>query len=178
MRYSQNQTAATRLAALALGLALATAATAQRPPKPEEVVQVRVEPARVEARAGGQATFTLVATIREGFHVNSHQPLQEYLIPTRVELLTTELFALEKVDYPKAELKSFGFSPDEKLSVYDGTLRLPIALRVKDGARNPAAGGADAGSHTVRLAFHYQACNDEICLRPTKREAQLTVRVR
>ncbi len=177
MRYSQNQTTATRLAALALGLALATAATAQRLPKPEDVVQVRVEPARVEARAGGQATFTLVATIREGFHVNSHQPLQEYLIPTWVELLTTELFALEKVDYPKGELKSFGFSPDEKLSVYDGTLRLPIALRVKDGARNPAAGGA-SGSHTVRVAFHYQACNDEICLRPTKREAQLTVRVR
>ncbi len=169
MRYSQNQTTATRLAALALGLALAAAATAQRPPKPEEVVQVRVEPALVEARAGGQATFTLVATIREGFHVNSNQPLQEYLIPTRVELLTTELFALEKVDYPKGELKSFGFSPDEKLSVYDGTLRLPIALRAKD---------ADAGSHTVRVAFHYQACNDEICLRPTKREAQLTVRLR
>ncbi|MCH6554446.1 MAG: protein-disulfide reductase DsbD domain-containing protein [Candidatus Acidiferrales bacterium] len=177
MRYSQNQTTATRLAALALGLALATTATAQRLPKPEDVVQVRVEPARVEARAGGQATFTLVATIREGFHVNSHQPLQEYLIPTRVELLTTELFALEKVDYPKGELKSFGFSPDEKLSVYDGTLRLPIALRVKDGARNPAAGGA-GDTHTVRVAFHYQACNDEICLRPTKREAQLTVRLR
>ncbi len=130
MRYSQNQTTATRLAALALGLALATAATAQRLPKPEDVVQVRVEPARVEARAGGQATFTLVATIREGFHVNSHQPLQEYLIPTRVELLTTELFALEKVDYPKAELKSFGFSPDDKLSVYDGTLRLPVTVFV------------------------------------------------
>ncbi len=169
MRYSQNQTTATRLAALALGLALATAVTAQRLPKPEDVVQVQVEPARVEARAGGQATFTLVATIREGFHVNSHQPLQEYLIPTRVELLTTELFALEKVDYPKAELKLFGFSPDEKLSVYDGTLRLPIALRAKDGG---------AGPHTVRVAFHYQACNDEICLRPTKREAQLTVRLR
>ncbi len=169
MRYSQNQTTATRLAALALGLALATAATAQRLPKPEEVVQVRVEPARVEARADGQATFTLVATIREGFHINSNQPLQEYLIPTRVELLTTELFALEKVDYPKGELKSFGFSPDEKLSVYDGTLRLPIALRAKDGG---------AGTHTVRVAFHYQACNDEICLRPTKREAQLTVRLR
>ena len=106
MRYSQNQTTVTRLAALAMGLALATAATAQRLPKPEDVVQVRVEPARVEARADGQATFTLVATIREGFHVNSNQPLQEYLIPTRVELLTTELFALEKVDYPKAELKS------------------------------------------------------------------------
>jgi hypothetical protein len=168
MRYSQKQTTATRLAALALGLALATAATAQRLPKPEDVVQVRVEPARVETRAGGQATFTLVATIREGFHVNSNQPLQEYLIPTRVELLTTELFALEKVDYPKGELKSFGFSPDEKLSVYDGTLRLPVVLRVQD---------ADAGSHTVRVAFHYQACNDEICLRPTKREVQLTVRL-
>ena len=169
MRYSQNKTTATRLAALALGMALAAAATAQRPPKPEDVVQVRVEPAQVEARAGGQATFALVATILEGFHVNSNQPLQEYLIPTRVELITTELFALEKVDYPKAELKSFGFSPDEKLSVYDGTLRLPIALRAKDGG---------AGPHTVRVAFHYQACNDEICLRPTKREAQLTVHLR
>ena len=177
MRHSHIQSTLAGTAArpiwlvLALTVWLGGSAAAQRLPKPEEVVQVRVEPARVEARAGGQATFTLVATIREGFHVNSHQPLQEYLIPTRVELLTTELFVLEKVDYPKAKLKSFGFSPDDKLSVYDGTLRLPVALRVKGGARV-------GGPHTVRVAFHYQACNDEICLRPTKREAQLTVHLR
>lgn len=167
---SHPRTQSAKVGTLAIGLLLAATATAQRPPKPEDVVEVQVKPALVEARAGGLVRFTLVSTIREGFHVNSNQPREEYLIPTRVDLLPSELFALEKVAYPEGELKSFSFSPDEKLSVYDGTLRLPVALRVK--------AGASGGTHTVRLVFHYQACNDEICLRPAKREARLTVRVR
>lgn len=154
----------------ALGLLFTLLASAQRPPKPEQVVEVRVEPASLELRAGQAASFTLVATIREGFHVNSNKPLDEYLIPSRVELGGADQFELGKVDFPPAELKAFSFAPDEKLSVYEGTLRLPAELRAKDGAQ--------AGTHTLRVALHYQACNDEICLRPAKREATLILRVR
>lgn len=138
--------------------------------KPETVVAVRVEPARVELATGGAAAeFTLVAIIQEGFHINSNKPAQDYLIPTRVELAAAEGFELEKVEFPAGELKSFGFAPDEKLSVYEGTLKLRARLRAKSAA---------AGAHSLRLLFHYQACNDQICLRPAQREAKLTVQVR
>ena len=137
--------------------------------KPETVVQVRLEPARVELAAGGVAELTLVATIQEGFHINSNKPAQDYLIPTRVELAEAAGFELEKVEFPAGALKSFGFAPDEKLSVYEGTVKMRARLRAKSAA---------AGAHTLRLVFHYQACNDQICLRPAQREVKLTVQVR
>ncbi|MFQ5694740.1 MAG: protein-disulfide reductase DsbD domain-containing protein [Terriglobia bacterium] len=156
-----------RAGLLAGGLALATLAWAQIP-KPENVVQVRVEPARAEAKAGA-AHVTLFATIRPGFHVNSHKPSLEYLIPTEVKLVGNSPFALEKVDYPKGEMKSFGFAPDEELSIYEGEVKVPLKLRVYKGT--------PAGAHEVRLAFHYQACNDQFCLRPARREVSLQVRL-
>jgi hypothetical protein len=73
-------------------------------------------------------------------------------------------------EFPPGELKSFGFAPDEKLSVYEGLVKVGVKLKAKPDA--------PAGQHTVSLAFHYQACNDQLCLRPAKREVALTVRLR
>jgi len=157
------------LLAVAAGSLLLAAAGVAQMVKPESVVQVRLEPARVELAGGGAADFIMVATIQEGFHINSNKPAQDYLIPTRVELAEAAGFELEKVDYPAGALKSFGFAPDEKLSVYEGTVKVRGRLRAKSAA---------AGAHTLRLVFHYQACNDQICLRPAQREVKLTVQVR
>lgn len=156
------------LAAAAAALLLPQCGSAQFP-RAEEVVQVRVEPASVKAKAAAPAAATLVAVVLEGFHINSNQPTESYLIASRVELLDAGPFTLDKIDYPKGELKTFDFAPDEKLSVYEGTVKLPLRLRAKAGTR--------AGSHTLRLAFHYQACNDQVCLPPAKREATLKVQL-
>jgi len=159
----------TALFTVGASLLLASSCAAQMV-KPETVVTVRVEPARVELAAGGAAAeFTLVAIIQEGFHINSNKPAQDYLIPTRVELAEAAGFELEKVEFPAGELKSFGFAPDEKLSVYEGTVKVRARLRAKSAA---------AGAHSLRLLFHYQACNDQICLRPAQREVKLAVQVR
>jgi len=152
--------------AVALGL---TQVRAQMP-KPETVVQVRVEPLEVSVKAGATVAATLLATIKPGFHINSNKPVQEYLIPTRVELLEAPPFVLEKADFPPGEMKAFGFAADEELSVYEGTVRVPLELRAKPGAA--------AGNHNLRLAFHYQACNDRFCLRPAQREVVLKVMLR
>lgn len=158
----------TQALVLTAGLLLALGCSAQMP-KPETVVQLRVEPAVVKGKGGRPLEATLVAVIQKGFHVNSHQPVQDYLIPTRVVLAEPGPFVLEKTTYPEGELKSFGFAPDEKLSVYDGTVKIPVRLRSKPRA--------PAGTHTLRLAFHYQACNDQYCLRPTRRDVALQVQL-
>ena len=138
-------------------------------PKPEDVVTVRVEPLAVKGKPGDVLVVTILATVNDGFHVNSNKPTLEYLIPTRVELPALSLFDLERVEYPEGELKAFGFAPDEKLSVYEGVVRVPVRLRVKDGV--------PAGAHDLRLIFHYQACNDRLCLRPAQHEATVKVKL-
>ena len=153
---------------LSVSLGAAALACAQMP-KPETVVAVRVEPARLTLQSGQTTSVAVIAVVQAGFHINSNKPIQDYLIPTRVELLEAPGFVLEKADYPVAELKSFGFAPDEKLSVYEGTVKIPVKLRAQPEATT--------GNHALRLAFHYQACNDRFCLRPARREAALTVRV-
>lgn len=156
-------------AALVLLLCFSLSASAQLPVRPEEVVNLSLVPAQAEIKAGQTVTLTLVAAIMRGYHVNSSKPLEDYLIPTKVELAETDGFALEKVDYPEGELKSFSFSRDEKLSVYEGVLRLPLRLHAKKET--------PAGTYTLKLVFHYQACNDKLCLRPIKKEISLTLRL-
>ena len=155
------------LAGLTLSLCLALAASAQFRVRPEQVVNLKLNPAQVELTNGKPASLTLLAKIMKGYHINSNKPLEEYLIPTRVEL-NSDLFEI-KEKFPKGELKSFSFS-EVKLSVYEGTLRLPLELRAKKTATK--------GAHTLKLTFHYQACNDRICLRPAKKEAALAVIVK
>lgn len=154
-------------------LLLPLTASAQLRVRPEQVVTPRVVPAHIEVerqkgQKGKTATVTLVASILEGYHINSTKPLEDYLIPSRVEL-DSEEFELIEAKFPAGELKSFSFS-EEKLSVYEGTLRIPLRLRAKKDTA--------PGSYTARIVFHYQACNDRICLRPTKRTATLSVQLR
>ena len=159
------------LAVVALGsLLLTVCALAQLPPKPETIVKVFASPLKLDLHRGDTATVVLLATIQKGFHINSSKPNEDYLIPTRIELLADAPVAIASAEFPPGELKSFGFAPDEKLSVYEGTVRVSVKLKAKPEA--------PAGQHAVSLAFHYQACNDQLCLRPAKREVMLNVRVR
>ncbi|MFQ5927176.1 MAG: protein-disulfide reductase DsbD domain-containing protein [Terriglobia bacterium] len=161
--------------------------SAQVLPKPEAVVTLRAEPARVRLVPGGTATLTLKVEILPGFHINSNKPLQQYLIPTAVFLPAPdrpepsggtgpavpklrEEFELAGASYPKAELKTFGFAPDEKLAVYEGTVEIGVRLRAHLTAR--------PGERKLALGLRYQACNDRICLRPAKRHLTLNLEVR
>lgn len=147
-----------------LGLSLAA-----QVPKPETIVQLQASPARFDLKRGSTATVVLAATILKGFHINSNKPTEEYLIPTRVELPEGSPLVLVEAGFPVGELKSFGFAPEDKLSVYEGTVKVSLKLQAKPDAK--------PGLETLRLAFHYQACNDQLCLRPARREITLSVRI-
>ena len=149
-------------------LAATSGANAQLRIRPEQVVTVKLEPAKIEAARSETIHTTLAAEIIEGYHVNSTHPLEAYLIPTRIEL-DSEIFELVASKFPEGKLKTFSFS-DEKLSIFEGTVRAPLTLKAKKDA--------EAGKHSVTLVFHYQACNDSICLRPAKKEISLLVTLR
>ena len=143
--------------------------TGQGLPKPEEVVALRAEPARLTLRPGSTAALKLKVEILPGFHINSNQPLEEYLIATEVFLPAGAEFELAGATYPKAELKSFSFAAGEKLAVYEGMVEVAVRLRARPAIQ--------PGTHALALGLRYQACNDEICLRPAERQLTLSVRV-
>jgi DsbC/DsbD-like thiol-disulfide interchange protein len=115
-------------------------------------------------------TFELavVAEIRQGFHMNSHKPTEEFLIPTTLTAQLPSGFRELETVYPPGEMLKFSFSPSP-LSVY--TSRVIIGLRIE------AASNASLGPQSISLGLRYQACNDTTCLPPVKIpvEAKLTV---
>jgi thiol:disulfide interchange protein DsbD len=101
----------------------------------------------------------VVARISPGFHINAHQPSEDYLIPTKITAeLPSGLFVVE-TNYPRGVMRAFSFSKTP-LRVYEGSFTILMKLRTN--------GAAPIGPQKINLTVGYQACNQEACLPPTK----------
>jgi DsbC/DsbD-like thiol-disulfide interchange protein len=105
-------------------------------------------------KAGKPGTLELHFRVREGFHVNSHTPKSELLIPTVVKIQPADGVKAADVVYPAGTEYSFSFEPKEKLDVYTGnfTIKIPVT--------------ATAGEHTIDGSLRYQACDSAACYPP------------
>jgi Disulphide bond corrector protein DsbC len=118
-----------------------------------------------------QTPFVLavVLKIRPGFHINAREKSQEYLIATDLKEDLPPGFTAGPAAYPKGTLRTFPFSKDKPLNVYEGTaiLRLPLTA------------GLDAplGVQHIPLKVRYQACSDEVCLPPVTITVDASVNV-
>lgn len=148
------------LACLAVGKCLAQSAS--------PVVEVRAVLETEGAHPGSTFKAAAVAQIAPGYHINNHKPTLGYLIPTQWKLEASKQVSVEKVVYPKGELKKFAFS-DMQLSVYQGRVAVGALLKVARGTR--------PGTYALKGQFSYQACNDHACLPPKSVPLSLTVRV-
>jgi uncharacterized protein YyaL (SSP411 family) len=124
---------------------------------------------RIEAHAAhadGRVRLEVRLEIPAGWHINSHQPLQEYLRPTELRLEPGTTYRLARVDYPEGERLALPFDP-EPLSVYQGTVNLTAEIEA------PSSAGTEGASIPLRIS--YQLCSDRECLAPA--EAAVEVRV-
>jgi hypothetical protein len=117
--------------------------------------------------AGSKQVIAVEMTIGSKWHVNSHKPSEDYLIPTEVAL-TASPGALSSVRYPKDVEKRFSFS-DKPLFVYEGTVRFETDLDLPAGAAGPVS---------IAGNLSYQACDDKQCFAPAKIPLQATITVR
>ena len=157
-----------RQALALLGALTLTAAAVQGQMEDPEKADLAVLADRTAYEAGTTAQISAQMTIESGWHVNSHKPTFEYLIPTVLDLELPPGWADETVQYPQPEMQTFAFA-DQPLSVYDEEVFLLAEVKV------PA--GAPAGKVPVKAALRYQACNDTQCLPPvtTREEIVLTI---
>ncbi len=122
------------------------------PSKPKAYVQFAAEPQSVPA--GKPATVELRFHMVPGYHVNSHTPKSELLIPTTLTLQQADGVKPGALQYPAGKPYAFSFAPDDKLDVYMGdfTVKLPVV--------------ATAGVHTLDGSLKYQACDNASCYPP------------
>ncbi|MFQ6021971.1 MAG: thioredoxin domain-containing protein [Acidiferrobacterales bacterium] len=115
--------------------------------------------ARLKRVGNGAERLVVDVKIRDGWHINAHQPLQKELIPTVLTVDESDgLWQLEGVAYPQPEQVQLSFQ-QEPLAVYQGQVRLTAELR-QNGQ------GKMGNAPVVSVKLKIQACNDQICLLP------------
>jgi len=158
-------------AALIVVLSLATAAQPSQAqfefgmtgPEVSHEIAIETDAVHADATFRGAARFSL----SDGWHVNAHTPLEEFLIPTVLRLEETPEFVLEGVAYPEHRLYTFDFSPDQPLAVYGENFSIGFIVRV--------AASVAPGEYALSGMLRYQACNDNMCAPP--RDLAFTVPV-
>jgi thiol:disulfide interchange protein DsbD len=160
---------AARFAPLFLAVALlAAGATAAETPSSGSIVAVSLAADTDRLVAGTTFRLAVVAEIRPGWHVNSHTPNEDFLIPTGVSVAAVPGLSVGVPSYPAQKEMKFAFS-EKPLAVYEGRTLFRI-----DGVVDAAAA---PGPRTLVAAVDFQPCNDEQCLPPARAEARLTLDV-
>lgn len=113
-------------------------------------------PEQTEVIARKSQVVELRFRIQDGYHINSHLPHEKELIPTQLMVVDGDGVNVSAVDFPPGTDTSFAFAPNEKVSVYTGTVTLRAHLTVAPGG------------HLLQGALRYQACDVNACMPPRK----------
>ena len=108
----------------------------------------------VQVMAGEPQVVELRFRVDEGFHINSHAPKDELLIPTVLRLDSGGAVKVVGAEYAKGSAFRLGGASGEVLDVYQGEFR--VSLRVV----------APKGASTLTGTLHYQACDNSSCFPP------------
>ena len=147
------------LFALIAGIAMAASARASSPPAgAPPKIGLALFADRDRYGAGEVARIAARIDIPRGWHVNSHWPTFDYLIPTTLRLTGPGVEVIE-IRYPPGEMKAFAFTSDQELSIYEGDVAVIATVSVSAQTR---------ASVPVTGTVSYQACSDRVCLPPTR----------
>lgn len=149
--------------ALCLVVFCAAAALAQSSPS------LSVAPlGTVTVTRGKTALLRFELHVNHGFHVNSHTPGDELLVPTTLHFDMPQGFLITSLRYPAGEQFSLPMLT-QKLNVYTG------AFVVSGELHAPAS--ASAGLQHVRGEVKYQACDNRQCFPPKSTSFDFNVQV-
>ncbi len=144
---------------LAAGLVLAVAASGQFRPPPKASVEAFAD--LTSYAPGTSARIAAVVTIDDGWHIQSHTPSYDYLIPTELALELPEGWPEAVIRYPAHVMWQSQFAEDP-LAAYEHEAVIHVDLELP---ADLATGGVEA---PVELL--YQACDELVCLPPTTAE--------
>jgi len=162
----KTRTVLALLGFLVTGLVLSpSAASAQlRRPAAEltPVVQQQV------TQPGQTVTGALRIQLPEGIHVQSDEPREEYLIPTRLTFTLPEGVSVEEITYPPAS-DWFLEGQEDPLAVFETEFSI--------GWRLALAADVSPGAMVVPGRFTYQSCDDRLCYPPVTASVEWRVQV-
>ena len=133
-----------------------------------DVVKVEAFLSHDRIRPEDSFQVAVIAEVDKGYHINSHAPLDGFLVPTFVKFDKKEGVVFGPVSYPKPILTSFSFSP-HKVSAYEG--------RVVMLAEGRLSADVPLGNALISGHLTYQACDDQSCLMPKSSKFEIPLQV-
>ncbi len=125
-------------------------------------------PQKVVGKRGAAVETKIPVSVRQGYHVNSNTPSDEYLIPLKLTWKAPGALQAAQTVYPKPTLEKYEFA-EKPLSVFTGDFNLIVKFKV--AANAPAGPGAAVGQ------LRYQACSDRACYPPKTLEVTVPYQV-
>lgn len=123
----------------------------------------------IRVERGRSAPLTIDLRVNRGFHINSHTPNQDFLLPTVVHLDPPDGIMIVNIAYPEARELMLPFAGKDKMSVYSGSFEITADVR--------ASRTAAYGRFRVHGAVRYQACDHRQCYPPRTAPLAFDVRV-
>ena len=108
----------------------------------------------LRVRAGAPQVVEVRFRVADGFHINSHTPKDELLIPTVLRFNTGGVVKVVSQQYPKGSSFRLPLDQSETLSVYQGEFQVSVAVV------------APKGASTLVGELKYQACDNAVCYPP------------
>jgi len=136
------------------------------PSAPE--LRVQAVPETDTAAAGQPLRVLIDCTLPEGWHVNAHTPLEDFLIPTDVSIAPTPAVKSVQVVYPPAKKIKLSIS-DQEMAVYDAQFRIGVMVTWAEGLA--------PGPYSLSASLRFQACNDKTCAPPKTQAIDIPVRI-
>ena len=131
-------------------------------------IDTRLVLATDKARAGRMISAALIVDIPAGYHLNAHEPLSRFALPTKIEVELPAGYKLGPVSYPRAVVRKFSFT-DERLGVYEKRAVIRFGLRVPSNERQRTT--------TIMATLNYQSCSDQVCFPPKKQSVTIAFKV-
>ncbi|MCL5770260.1 MAG: thioredoxin family protein [Planctomycetes bacterium] len=135
------------------------------------VVTASIEARPEKIAALGHGVVVIHLAVAVGYHIQSHHPLESFLIPASVKVLPSAGLIFGTAHYPAAKtipvpkvITRLG-----KLSVYEGQFDITVPFKV--------LGTAAPGRRKIAARLTFQACNNQSCLMPQILRPQTVLRI-
>jgi len=107
---------------------------------------------KVFAKRQDDQTVDIEIKLKDGWHLNSNKPVQDYLVP--IAIGTAKPDVLSDIQFPAPVLRKLGFERQE-LSLFEGSFSITATVNADQ-----------VDDEMLPLSVRVQACDDEVCLAP------------
>ena len=136
--------------------------------QPSDIVEIKPSTTIRQTDDSVELRLYIRFTVKEGWHINSHELIDQFLIPTILMIDTSADYHCKDIVYPPATRTKLHYSKSE-LELYTGEQMIIAAISVPNSYRG--------NNVALQGKLQYQACNNENCLMPVKKIFSVSVKI-